>query len=185
MSELHRRPRIARAGAIHAMKRRVFILSLGGAAVLACRAPVLRAQPAARFDPARDAAADVAAACAQARAQGKRVLVDVGGEWCSWCHTMDRFFERDSQAARLRDAGFVWVKVNYSPQNRNEAVLSRWPRISGYPHLFVLDADGTLLHSQDTSVLEAGNGYDHDRFVDFLTRWSSSKPRAAFGSVST
>jgi len=138
-----------------------------------------------RFDPARDAAADVALAVERAKASGRRVLVDVGGEWCSWCHTMDRFFQRDAQAARLRDAGFVWVKVNYSPQNRNEALLSRWPRIRGYPHLFVLDADGTLLHSQDTSMLEAGNGYDHDRFVAFLTRWSTAKPRATSGTVST
>ena len=36
-----------------------------------------------RFDPARDPAKDVAAAVAQARDEGKRVLVDVGGEWCS------------------------------------------------------------------------------------------------------
>ena len=34
----------------------------------------------ARFDPSRDAAADVAHAVALARAQGKRVIVDVGGE---------------------------------------------------------------------------------------------------------
>jgi hypothetical protein len=35
-----------------------------------------------RFDPKRDAAADLAYALELARAQGKRVLVDVGGEWC-------------------------------------------------------------------------------------------------------
>jgi len=164
--------------------RRRRCLAAGVAAlVLACAATA--AERADRFDPTRDAAADVARALERAKASGRRVLDDVGGEWCSWCHVMDAFFASDAEARALRDASYVWVKVNWSPQNRNEALLSRWPRISGYPHLFVLDADGTLLHSQDTSVLEAGNGYDHDRFVAFLTRWSAPKPRTALRSVST
>ena len=124
-----------------------------------------------RFDPARDAAADVATAVAQAKAEGKRVLVDVGGEWCSWCHIMDRFFAADAEARALRERGFVLVKVNFSRENENKAFLSRWPHINGYPHLFVLGPDGALLHSQDTSELEAGKGYDRDRMLAFLRRW--------------
>ena len=58
--------------------------------------------------------------------------------------------------------------VNWSPQNRNESLLSRWPRIKGYPHLFVLDGDGKLVHSQDTSQLEAGADYDKDKLLAFL-----------------
>jgi len=152
--------------------------SHAAATMAAAAAPVApaAATPAAsraiKFDPDRDAAADVAAAVARARAEGKRVLVDVGGEWCSWCHVMDRFFERDAEAARLRDARYVWVKVNYSPENRNTALLSRWPRVAGYPHLFVLDGDGHLLHSQDTGELESGRGYDRMRFIAFLERWA-------------
>ena len=43
------------------------------------------------------------------------------------------------------------LKVNWSKENKNEALLSKWPKIDGYPHLFVLDADGRLVHSQDTA----------------------------------
>ena len=125
-----------------------------------------------RFEPGRDAAADVAAAVARAKIEGKRVLVDVGGEWCAWCHILDRFFAADSEARGVRERGYVLVKVNFSPENRNEALLSRWPRIDGYPHLFVLGPDGTLLHSQDTGELEAGRGYDRAKMLDFLRRWS-------------
>ena len=125
-----------------------------------------------RFDPARDPAKDVAAAVAQARDEGKRVLVDVGGEWCSWCHIMDRFFAADDEAREMRDRGFVVVKVNYSPQNKNQAFLSRYPRIAGYPHLFVLGPDGKLLHSQDTGELEAGKSYDRDKMLGFLRNWT-------------
>ncbi len=126
----------------------------------------------ARFDPARDAAADVATAVAQARAQGKRVLVDVGGEWCPWCHILDRFVEANADVRSLRDAGYVWVKVNWSKENKNEALLSRWPKVQGYPHLFVLDGDGRLLHSQETGSLESGKDYDRAKFVAFLKAWA-------------
>lgn len=129
----------------------------------------------ARFDPARDAAKDVAAAVGKARAQGKRVIVDVGGEWCKWCHILDRFIDANADVRRLLDANYVWVKVNWSPQNKNEALLSRWPAIKGYPHLFVLDGTGRLVQSQDTEVLESGPDYDKARFVDFLRKFSPEK----------
>jgi thiol:disulfide interchange protein len=125
-----------------------------------------------KFDPKRDAAADVAAAVAQARSQNKRVIVDVGGEWCPWCHILDRFFAADPDARALRDKHYVWVKVNYSPDNKNEAVLSRWPKVKGYPHLFVLDAQGQLVHSQDTGLLEAGKDYDKERMLAFLRQFA-------------
>lgn len=130
----------------------------------------------AKFDPKRDAQRDLATAVAMAKAQNKRVLVDVGGEWCVWCHILDRFITAHPEVRSLRDTNYVWLKVNWSPDNRNEALLARWPKIEGYPHLFVLDADGKLLHSQDTGSLEAGRDYDKARFLAFLRAWAP--PRA-------
>ena len=127
----------------------------------------------AKFDPNRDAAADVATAVALAKKQGKRVLVDVGGEWCPWCHILDRFVAANADVRALTDAGYVWVKVNWSRENKNEALLSRWPAVKGYPHLFVLDADGKLVHSQDTGPLENGKDYDKAKFVAFLRAWAT------------
>ena len=132
---------------------------------------------AAKFDPARDPAKDVAAAAAAARAQGKRVMVDVGGEWCVWCHVLDGFIESNPDVRALVDLNYVVVKVNWSRENKNEAFLSRWPAVNGYPHLFVLDGSGKLLHSQDTGVLESGRSYDKAKFVEFLLKWAP--PRGA------
>ena len=145
----------------------VFCLTVGGlvSGILAQDLPV-------KFDPTRDPAKDVAAATSAAKAQGKRVIVDVGGEWCSWCHLLDRFIDDNADVRALRDTGYVWVKVNWSKENKNEAFLARWPKIEGYPHLFVLDGDGKLLHSQETGSLELGKGYDKAKFIDFLRRWS-------------
>lgn len=125
------------------------------------------------FDPLRDPEADLATARVEAQRGGKRILLDVGGEWCSWCHVLDRFVADHADIRRFRDAHYVWVKVNYSEDNENAAFLAKFPPITGYPHLFVLDAEGRLLHSQSTAGLEKGQGYDHDKFMAFLRDWSA------------
>jgi thiol:disulfide interchange protein len=125
-----------------------------------------------KFDPARDAAADVAYATSLAREQGKRVIVDVGGEWCVWCHIMDRFIAANPDVRALIDTHYVWLKVNFSKENENAGLLGRWPKVEGYPHLFVLDAGGNVLHSQDTGELEAGTSYDKRKFLDMLRKWA-------------
>lgn len=158
------------------------ILLLLLAALFTVLAPVRAAQGLPeKFDPGRDAAADVATALAMAQAQGKRVLVDVGGEWCSWCRLMDGFFAANVDARKLRDDNSVWVKVNWSPENRNEALLSRWPKVKGYPHLFVLDGKGRLIHSQNTGLFEVedGDGYDKEKMLAFLRQHRPRAPSAA------
>ena len=124
------------------------------------------------FDPARDPAHDLEAALRIARAAGRNVIVEVGGEWCSWCHILDRFFSANAEIKRYRDAKFVWLKVNWSKENRNDAFLRRYPAIKGYPHLFVLDASGRLLHSQNTDELETTKNYDPAAMRAFLARWA-------------
>ena len=128
-----------------------------------------------KFDPLRDAEKDVQAAIARAGQTHQRILLDVGGEWCGWCHTLDRFFKERNDLTALRDQNFIWVKVNYSPENENKALLSRYPEVKGYPHIFVLDEDGKLLHSQDTSELELGKSYDLEKFFRFLRKWAPEK----------
>lgn len=126
-----------------------------------------------KFDPSRDSAQDLRQAVAEAQRTHKRIILDVGGEWCSWCHTLDRFYAVHADLMSLREQNFVWLKVNWSPENQNKGFLSRYPAIRGYPHLFVLEQDGTLLHSQDTSVLEEGPSYNVDKMTGFLKKWAS------------
>src|SRR5216117_1030443 len=54
-----------------------------------------------RFDPARDPARDLDTALQMARATRRRVLAEVGGEWCTWCHIMDRFFAANPDLAKI------------------------------------------------------------------------------------
>jgi hypothetical protein len=128
-----------------------------------------------RFDPRRDPHADLAAAKIKARAEQKNIILYVGGEWCSRCIYTDKFFYQRPEIERLRDENYVWLKVNMSPQNQNRTFLAAYPAITGYPHLFVLDEAGNLLHSQKLSQLENRDGYDPRIFTEFLTTWS--RPR--------
>lgn len=152
------------------------IAALGALLVMALAAVGARAGEAgadsAGYDPARDPAADLRAAVDEARESGRRILLEVGGEWCIWCHRLEAFVAGDPEVRALWDGGFVSVKVNYSDENHNEEFLSRYPEVDGYPHLFVLDTDGSLLHSQGTGELEAGKGYSKQAVTAFLERWA-------------
>ncbi len=132
-------------------------------------------QPVQQYDPKRDAAADIDAAVAEAGRSKRHVLIEVGGEWCGWCHRLDDFLKANKKLNALLGRNFVVVKVNYSPENENEEVLSRYPEVAGYPHFFVLDGRGKLLHSQDTAKLEKGKSYHARRFKRFLTRWGPKR----------
>ena len=131
--------------------------------------------PVTKYDPKRDAGADIHAAIKEAQHTHRRILLEVGGEWCSRCHTLDRFFEAHPDLLLLRDKRFVTVKINFSEENENKELLARYGTIPGYPHLFVLDSDGKFLHSQDTSPLENGKSYDLERLTAFLTKWAPSR----------
>lgn len=128
-----------------------------------------------KFDPTRNANNDLQEAVVKAQKENKRIILDVGGEWCVWCRNMDFFFLRNADLAKLRDKNFVWLKINFSETNENKEFLAKYPAIKGYPHLFVLDKDGAFLHSQDTSPLEQEKSYNLQKFTDFLKEWSPKK----------
>jgi len=151
-------------------------------AMLALLLPAFAAEQAApayhpvrQYDPERDAAADIAAAVAEAKSSKRHVLIEVGGEWCGWCHRLDDYLKANRKLNALLERNFVVVKVNYSPENENEEVLSGYPEVAGYPHFFVLDGRGKLLHSQDTAKLEKGKSYHSRKFKRFLTRWGPKR----------
>jgi thioredoxin-related protein len=125
-----------------------------------------------KFDPARNPTSDVQAAVITATKEKKRIILDVGGEWCSWCHLLDRFLHEQADLDTYLSQHYVIVKVNFSTENKNKQFLRQYPTIDGFPHLFVLESDGKFLLSQSTGNFEAGKGYDHDKVMRFLKKWS-------------
>ena len=119
----------------------VMLVHVPSAAVGQDGAPAYK--PVLQYDPKRDAAKDVDEAVAEARSPGRHVLLEVGGEWCIWCHRLDDFLAKPEELGALLERNFVLVKVNFSPENKNEKVLSLYPEIGGFPHFFVLGREGS------------------------------------------
>jgi len=126
------------------------------------------------YNPWANAAKDIEKGVATAKATNKHVLVQVGGNWCTWCYKLNSFMHADTTIKTLVKDNFVVVHVNYSKENKNEAILKGWnfPQRFGFPVLLVLDKEGRLMHTQDSGLLEKGNGYDRDKIISFLRGWA-------------
>jgi thioredoxin-related protein len=126
------------------------------------------------YNPAADAGKDLAMAVQAAKEQQKNVLVQVGGNWCPWCVRLHRFFESETRIDSILKADYILVRINYSPENKNLAVLSElgYPQRFGFPVLLVLDQLGNRLHTQDTGYLEKDKGYDAEKVTRFLLNWN-------------
>jgi thioredoxin-related protein len=130
-----------------------------------------------KFDPARDAQKDIQNAIGLAKKLNKRILLDVGGEWCIWCHRFDSLFIQNKDLENYLNRHYVVVKINVSKENENKVVLSKYPKIAGYPHIFILNKNGQLIHSQDTGELEypkdhPNKGHDKKKVFAFLKEWA-------------
>lgn len=123
------------------------------------------------YDPRIDPAPVLEVAKAIAKASNRRVLIEVGGDWCSWCHVLDRHVKADANLQRAMAGAFVVMKVYWGFENQNRKLLGSFPKAEGYPHFYVLDADGRLLASQDTAGFEKGEGYDSARLIAFARTW--------------
>jgi thioredoxin-related protein len=128
------------------------------------------------FDEKRDAANDIQNALVLAKQTNKRVLLDVGGNWCPWCHLLDTVFLTNKDLDGYLFQHYVVVKVNVSKENKNEKVLAKYPKVAGYPHLFVLDETGKVLKSKNTAELEnkkgEPKGHDKEKVFAFLKSWA-------------
>jgi uncharacterized protein YyaL (SSP411 family) len=81
------------------------------------------------------------AAFAQARAEGKRVLLSISARWCHWCHVMDAECFAHPEVIRRLNAGFVPVRVD---SDERPDVNSRY-NMGGWPTVAVLDGEGRVI----------------------------------------
>jgi hypothetical protein len=135
------------------------------------------------YDPARDAVEDLEMATELASKSGKRILIEVGGKWWGWCPRLDEFVQTNEKIADLMRNHFLIMKVNYSEENKNADFLGKYPEVPAYPHYFVLETDGTFLHSQGTGDLEKGSSYDEDVFAAFLGQWKPGDSGAKWAGM--
>lgn len=128
------------------------------------------------YNPYANAEQDVARLLQKAKKEGKHVLLQVGGNWCIWCYRFNAFVQTDSTLKKLAGNNYIVYHLNYSKENKNLAYLAKlgYPQRFGFPVLVVLDADGKRLHTQDSGMLEKGNGYDEKKVTAFLNNWTAA-----------
>ncbi len=130
------------------------------------------------YSPTADAAKDIAAAVKKAKAEHKYVLLQGGGNWCSWCIEFARFCKADPKIDSVINSSFVWYHLNYSKENENKAVFAKYGYAQrfGFPTFIILNEKGESIHTQNSEYLEDGKkSYDQRKVQSFLEMWS---PRA-------
>jgi thiol-disulfide isomerase/thioredoxin len=128
------------------------------------------------YDEKADAKADIAAALVRAAKENRRVLIQWGGNWCGWCRLLHKLFKENQAIAKVLLYEYDVVMVDIGNFDKNLDVAGKYEaytegfKKAGVPYLTVLDARGNLIVNQDTSSLEAGQGHDPKKVLDFLNK---------------
>ncbi len=156
------------------MKKGIFFLFLMFSMHLMAQTPVQKV-----YDETLDPMAQIDEALQKAKSSGKYVVCQLGGNWCSWCLRFAQFVTSDEGISKVLDESFVLIHVNYSRRASEQsihtpAMLKRLgnPVRFGFPVFVVLDAEGKVIHTQDSSFLEEGNGYSKEKVLRFFNAWT-------------
>jgi thioredoxin-related protein len=128
------------------------------------------------YDPTLDGMKQIKEAIATAAKAGKHVLIQYGGNWCGWCIKFDAFCKADSSISKLIDNNYIPVKLNWSPENKNDAANAMLgnPTRFGFPVFIIIDGKGKVLHIQDSGLLEEGAGYNKQKVIGFFRNWTTT-----------
>jgi thioredoxin-related protein len=124
------------------------------------------------YDPERDPFEDGNSVLQNAKETQRRVIIEVGGDWCSWCHILEEFITNTPIVYEQLHDNFVVLKVNFSDANENQPFLDGLPKITAYPHLFITENDGSVIYSGNINQLLENGNYSKKRFSLFLDEWS-------------
>lgn len=118
----------------------------------------------------------------------KFVVCQVGGNWCPWCLCFADFISKDSDISKVISDNFIYIHVNYNPRKSGgeeqvkaaKTLMRRLgnPERFGFPVFVILDPNGNVVHIQDSSFLEEGQGYNKDKVLRFFNNWT---PKAVEG----
>ena len=127
------------------------------------------------------------AAVMKAQSEGKFVICQVGGNWCPWCLRFADFITNDTTISKVISENFEYIHVNYNPRKSEGAVKAQeaaalMKRLDncgrfGFPVFVVLDENGKVIHTQDSSFLEEGQSYNQEKVLRFFKNWTPKAVR--------
>ena len=128
------------------------------------------------YNPEANAKEDISKAVQKAKEEGKHVMVQIGGNWCSWCLLFHKYINEDLEIKKMIDDNFVFTLLNYSQEVKNAELMAKYnnPGRMGYPVFLILNGEGQLIHTQDSGLLEEGKGYNKTKVITFLKNWTKA-----------
>ena len=121
-------------------------------------------------------------AVVKAKANGKFVVCQVGGNWCIWCLRFADFITNDTAISKVINDNFEYIHVNYNPrksggeekEKQAAALMKRLDNCGrfGFPVFVILDNTGKVIHIQDSSFLEEGKSYNQQKVLRFFKNWT-------------
>jgi thiol-disulfide isomerase/thioredoxin len=133
--------------------------------------PIVTMRP---YDEKADANAQVDRAFAKAKTSGKRVLIDLGGNWCPDCIVLKNFIELP-EMRRFMDTHYEIAMVDVGRFDRNLQVPARFgfkERLKGVPMLLVATPDGKLVNRNDVFATTNARGMTPKALADYLAKYA-------------
>lgn len=126
------------------------------------------------YDETVDAGRMVAAAKARAKAGGKLLLIDLGGNWCLDCRLLAGTMDVPALKAFL-DRHYEIVTVDVGRMDKNLAIPAHYglkDRLKGVPSLLVVDPrSDKLLNAGRTAALADARSMSPQGLADWLAQW--------------
>lgn len=133
--------------------------------------PIVTMRP---YDEKADANAQVDRAFAQARKSGKRVLIDLGGNWCPDCIVLANFLHLP-EMRRFMDTHYEVAMVDVGRFDRNLQVPARFgfkTRLKGVPTLLIATPDGELVNRDDVFATTSASSMTPKSLADYLAKYA-------------
>lgn len=145
------------------MKRVMGLWLILGIAAAALAAPL-------PYDPSADAHAALEQGTAQAKSDGKYLLVIFGANWCEDCRDLDQAMHGSS--APLINARFVVVKIDVGNFNRNLDLAQRYgnPIAKGIPAAVVVTPGDQVLYATSGGELAGARRMGERGIYRFFSR---------------
>lgn len=133
------------------------------------------------YNESADGDKQLADAMVIARKEHKQILLQFGANWCGWCWKLHKLFESDKSVRGELSTNYVLVLIDVNQDHNKGFAVKYGADRHGLPFLVLLDREGKLLTTKDTSDLEAGDHHSPQKVLAFLKAWEPGAVGSAIG----
>jgi len=125
------------------------------------------------YDDQANADAALAATIAKAKKSGKRVLIDLGGNWCTDCRILAAVMELPELKAFVAKHYEV-VEIDVGHMNRNMQIPAKYgiTKLVGVPTVLIVEPDGKLINATNSADLADARSMNPQGIANWLAKWA-------------